>query len=49
MSITDQYGSINNNKAKDAGYAIEDGDAWISKEVDVLSRRHWKVKSLAIL
>jgi glutamate dehydrogenase (NAD(P)+) len=36
MSITDQYGSINKQKAKDAGYAIEDGDTWITKEVDVL-------------
>ena len=36
MSITDQYGSIDKNKAKDAGYAIEPGDAWLSKEVDVL-------------
>ena len=36
MSITDQYGSINKTKAKEAGYSIEDGDAWISKDVDVL-------------
>jgi glutamate dehydrogenase (NAD(P)+) len=36
MSITDQYGSIDKNKAKDAGYKIEDGGAWISKDVDVL-------------
>jgi glutamate dehydrogenase len=36
MSITDQYGTINKNKAKDAGYKIEDGGAWISKDVDVL-------------
>jgi glutamate dehydrogenase (NAD(P)+) len=36
MSITDQYGSIDKNKAKAAAYSIEDGDAWISKEVDVL-------------
>jgi glutamate dehydrogenase (NAD(P)+) len=36
MSITDQYGSIDKNKAKAAGYKIEDGDAWISKDVDVL-------------
>ncbi|OJX40580.1 MAG: glutamate dehydrogenase [Chloroflexi bacterium 44-23] len=35
-SITDQYGSIDKNKAKAAGYVIEDGDAWISKDVDVL-------------
>jgi glutamate dehydrogenase (NAD(P)+) len=36
QGITDQYGSINKDKAKKAGYAIEDGDAWLSKEVDVL-------------
>jgi glutamate dehydrogenase (NAD(P)+) len=36
MSITDQYGSIDKNKAKEAGYAIEPGEAWITKEVDVL-------------
>ncbi len=36
MSITDQYGSVDKEKAKAAGYAIEPGDAWISKEVDVL-------------
>jgi glutamate dehydrogenase (NAD(P)+) len=36
MSITDQYGSINKEAAVKAGYAVESGDAWISKEVDVL-------------
>ncbi|HPH97782.1 MAG TPA: Glu/Leu/Phe/Val dehydrogenase [Anaerolineaceae bacterium] len=36
MTITDQYGSIDKAKAKAAGYIIEDGDAWISKEADVL-------------
>ncbi len=36
MSITDQYGSINKDKAVQAGYVIESGDAWISKEADVL-------------
>ena len=36
MGITDQYGSINKVKAKAAGYVIEDADAWISKEVDVI-------------
>ena len=36
MTITDQYGSINKTKARTAGYVIEDGDAWISKEADVL-------------
>ncbi|MCE5207587.1 MAG: Glu/Leu/Phe/Val dehydrogenase [Chloroflexi bacterium] len=36
MSITDQYGSIDKEKAIKAGYAIEPGDAWIAKDVDVL-------------
>ncbi|MBW6472377.1 MAG: Glu/Leu/Phe/Val dehydrogenase [Anaerolineaceae bacterium] len=35
-SITDQYGSIDKVRAKEAGYVIEDAEAWISKEVDVL-------------
>jgi glutamate dehydrogenase (NAD(P)+) len=36
QSITDQYGTINKAKARQAGYTIEEGDAWISKDVDVL-------------
>ena len=36
MSITDQYGTINKDKAREAGYQVEDGGAWISKPVDVL-------------
>ncbi len=36
MTLTDQYGSINKAKAREAGYVIEDGMAWISKPVDVL-------------
>jgi len=36
MGITDQYGTINKDEAVKAGYSIEDGDAWITKEVDVL-------------
>ncbi|MEN6572501.1 MAG: Glu/Leu/Phe/Val dehydrogenase [Anaerolineaceae bacterium] len=36
MTITDQYGAIDKAKAREAGYTIEDGGAWISKEVDVL-------------
>ena len=35
-TITDQYGTINKEKAQEAGYLIEDGDAWLSKDVDVL-------------
>jgi len=36
QSITDQYGTIDKSRAKTTGYVIEDGDAWISKDVDVL-------------
>ena len=36
LSITDQYGMIDKEKADAAGYIREDGDAWISKEADVL-------------
>jgi glutamate dehydrogenase (NAD(P)+) len=35
-TITDQYGTIDKEQAAAAGYSIEDGDAWISKDVDVL-------------
>ncbi|MCZ2145707.1 MAG: Glu/Leu/Phe/Val dehydrogenase [Anaerolineales bacterium] len=35
-SITDQYGTINKEKAREAGYQVEDGGAWIGKPVDVL-------------
>jgi glutamate dehydrogenase len=36
QSITDQYGTIDKAKAHEAGYVLEEGDAWISKEADVL-------------
>lgn len=36
QSITDQYGAIDNKKAEANEYKVEDGDAWLSKEVDVL-------------
>jgi glutamate dehydrogenase len=36
MSITDQYGSIDKAQATAAGYEIEDGGAWITKEADIL-------------
>jgi glutamate dehydrogenase (NAD(P)+) len=35
-SIVDQYGTIDKKAAEEAGYLIEDGDAWITKEADVL-------------
>jgi len=36
QSITDQYGTIDKEKAKTAGYKIEDGSVWLQKDVDVL-------------
>lgn len=36
QSITDQYGTIKKKEAREAGYKIEDGDAWIGAEADVL-------------
>lgn len=36
QNVTDEYGSINKDKAKEAGYSIEHGDAWMEQEVDVL-------------
>ena len=36
LTIVDQYGMIDQEKAEAAGYIREDGDAWISKDVDVL-------------
>jgi glutamate dehydrogenase (NAD(P)+) len=36
LTIVDQYGTIDQKKAKEAGYIIEDGEKWIEKECDVL-------------
>jgi glutamate dehydrogenase (NAD(P)+) len=36
LTIVDEYGTINKEAAAKAGYIIEDGDAWITKEADVL-------------
>jgi glutamate dehydrogenase (NAD(P)+) len=36
QSITDTYGTIDKDQAVEAGYRIEEGDAWIAKDVDVL-------------
>lgn len=36
LTIVDEYGTINKDEAAMAGYIIEDGDAWITKEADVL-------------
>ncbi len=36
QDITDEYGTVNREKAESAGYRVEDGDAWLYKDVDVL-------------
>ncbi|MEA3350475.1 MAG: Glu/Leu/Phe/Val dehydrogenase [Chloroflexota bacterium] len=36
QTITDVYGTIDKDKARDAGYTIENAEAWISKEADIL-------------
>jgi glutamate dehydrogenase (NAD(P)+) len=36
LTIVDQYGTVDKKAAEEAGYLIEDGDAWITKEADVL-------------
>ena len=36
LTIVDEYGTIDKAKAEKAGYLVEGGDAWISKDVDVL-------------
>ncbi len=36
QTITDQYGAIDNEKAEAKGYKIEDADAWMKKDVEVL-------------
>ena len=35
-SISDRFGGIDKNKAKENGYEILPGDAWIEQEVDIL-------------
>ncbi|MCL5612051.1 MAG: glutamate dehydrogenase, partial [Chloroflexi bacterium] len=36
LTIVDEYGTIDKKVAEKAGYIVEDGDAWITKEADVL-------------
>jgi glutamate dehydrogenase (NAD(P)+) len=36
QKITDIYGTIDKDEAKHAGYKVEEGDAWLRKDVDVL-------------
>ncbi len=36
QSITDQYGTIDQEQARANGYQIENGEAWLGKDVDIL-------------
>ncbi|MDD4190421.1 MAG: Glu/Leu/Phe/Val dehydrogenase [Mangrovibacterium sp.] len=36
LAITDSYGGIDKTKARDLGYEVLPGDAWIEQEVDIL-------------
>ncbi len=36
LSITDKFGGIDKNKARDLGYEQLPGDAWLEQEVDIL-------------
>ncbi len=36
LKITDRFGGINKEKAKELGYEVLDGEAWIEQEVDIL-------------
>lgn len=36
QGITDRFGGIDKGKAKDLGYEVLDGNAWIEQEVDIL-------------
>lgn len=36
ISITDSFGSIDQNKAQDLGYEVLPGEAWIEQDVDIL-------------
>jgi glutamate dehydrogenase len=36
LSITDRFGGIDKNKAREMGYEILPGDAWLEQDVDIL-------------
>jgi glutamate dehydrogenase (NAD(P)+) len=36
LGITDRFGGINKDKAKELGYEVLPGDAWIEQDVDIL-------------
>ena len=36
LKITDRFGGIDKDKAKELGYEVKDGEAWIEQDVDIL-------------
>ena len=36
LSITDHFGGINKSKAKELGYEVLPGEAWLEQDVDIL-------------
>lgn len=36
LNITDRFGEVDRNKAKELGYEVLSGDAWIEQDVDIL-------------
>jgi glutamate dehydrogenase (NAD(P)+) len=36
LSITDRFGTIDKEKAKNAGYAVMEGDAWLEQDAQIL-------------
>ncbi len=36
LKVTDRYGGVDKDKAKDLGYEVLPGEAWIEQEVDIL-------------
>jgi glutamate dehydrogenase (NAD(P)+) len=36
LSVTDRFGTINRDKAKEAGYEVLGGDAWLEQEAEIL-------------
>ena len=44
IAITDSFGGIDKNKARDLGYEVLSGNAWMEQEVDILIRTLLKTR-----
>jgi glutamate dehydrogenase len=49
LSITDHFGGINKAKAKELGYEVLRGEAWIEQDVDIIIPARWKTRSPATM